>query len=124
MFQEKTLDIWKKKLRWVAERGGMALVNVHPDYVCFHGVGHDYLEFPSAYYRDFLKWINVTLFGNPPLYALPKTIAQHVRTRKPAVPAHPVHPETNSDKSIARGTRMEWAVDSNVLREKFANIAV
>src|SRR6185437_780959 len=32
---EQTNDIWKKKLDWVAEHGGMALVNVHPDYIAF-----------------------------------------------------------------------------------------
>ena len=34
---EQTADIWIKKLDWVASRGGMALVNVHPDYIDFSG---------------------------------------------------------------------------------------
>ena len=32
---EKTNEIWKRKLDWVARHGGMALVNVHPDYMAF-----------------------------------------------------------------------------------------
>ena len=32
---ESTIDVWTKKLDWISSRGGMALVNVHPDYVSF-----------------------------------------------------------------------------------------
>jgi len=35
--QEKNIDIWKRKLEWVAENGGMPLVNTHPDYMNFDG---------------------------------------------------------------------------------------
>ena len=35
VLQEKSTDIWKQKLDWLVQRGGMALVNVHPDYVGF-----------------------------------------------------------------------------------------
>ena len=31
VLQETSPDIWKKKLDWIAQRGGMVLVNVHPD---------------------------------------------------------------------------------------------
>jgi hypothetical protein len=30
-------DIWLQKLDWIARHGGMALVNVHPDYLCLDG---------------------------------------------------------------------------------------
>ena len=30
LLQEKTPKTWMKKLDWIAEKGGMALVNVHP----------------------------------------------------------------------------------------------
>ena len=33
--REKTIAIWKRKLDWIADHGGMALLNVHPDYVRF-----------------------------------------------------------------------------------------
>ena len=32
--QEKTPEIWMRKLDWIAQHGGMALVDVHPDYLC------------------------------------------------------------------------------------------
>ncbi len=35
ILQEKTIGIWKRKLDWIAEKGGMALLNTHPDYMDF-----------------------------------------------------------------------------------------
>ena len=35
VLREGNIDIWKQKLDWVAEHGGMALLNTHPDYMCF-----------------------------------------------------------------------------------------
>jgi glucose/arabinose dehydrogenase len=32
VLQEATNELWRRKVGWVADRGGMALVNVHPDY--------------------------------------------------------------------------------------------
>ena len=37
VLRESNIDIWKKKLDWVAERGGMVLLNTHPDYMSFEG---------------------------------------------------------------------------------------
>ena len=34
---EQTADAWIKKLDWIASHGGMALVNIHPDYIDFSG---------------------------------------------------------------------------------------
>ena len=33
LMQQKNIDIWKKKLDWIAEKGGMALFITHPDYI-------------------------------------------------------------------------------------------
>ena len=35
LMQEKGIDIWKQKIDWVAVKGGMVLLNTHPDYMCF-----------------------------------------------------------------------------------------
>ncbi|MEK7954397.1 hypothetical protein [Luteolibacter soli] len=34
---EETVAIWKQKLDWIARQGGLALVNIHPDYMDFSG---------------------------------------------------------------------------------------
>ena len=45
--REKNIDIWKKKLDWVASHGGMALLITHPDYMNFdeHKIRVD--EYPN-----------------------------------------------------------------------------
>jgi hypothetical protein len=57
LLQERTADIWKRKLDWVAQHGGMALVNVHPDYLSFDGLPPSPREFPVARYRELLTYI-------------------------------------------------------------------
>lgn len=37
LLRETTPDIWLRKLDWIAQNGGMALVNVHPDYLELDG---------------------------------------------------------------------------------------
>ncbi len=58
-----TLDIWKKKLDWVAEQGGMALVNTHPDYMHFDSGKPGREEYPVAFYEQLLEYINARYEG-------------------------------------------------------------
>src|SRR5213076_1045294 len=37
LLRERTPDIWFQKLDWIAKHGGMALLDVHPDYMRFDG---------------------------------------------------------------------------------------
>ena len=37
LMREKSIDVWRTKLDWIAEKGGMALVNTHPDYMSLGG---------------------------------------------------------------------------------------
>jgi glycosyltransferase involved in cell wall biosynthesis len=53
VLREPNIKIWKKKLDWVAACGGMALLNTHPDYMCFEGTAKKD-EFPAAFYEEFL----------------------------------------------------------------------
>ncbi len=55
VLREPNIDIWKKKLDWVAACGGMALLNTHPDYMCFEGQTKKG-EFPAAFYEEFLTY--------------------------------------------------------------------
>jgi peptidoglycan/xylan/chitin deacetylase (PgdA/CDA1 family) len=75
LLKEKTIDIWQKKLDWIVENGGMALLNTHPDYMNFWGSHLGLGEFPARYYRDFLEYINTRYAGafwNP----LPRDLAR------------------------------------------------
>jgi hypothetical protein len=77
VLREKTNDIWKRKLDWVAERGGMALVNVHPDYIAFDGPAGR-TQFPAALYRDFLAYVSAR-YGDAAWCALPRDVAHFVK---------------------------------------------
>ncbi len=57
LMQEQTIDIWKKKLDWVATNGGMALLNTHPDYMNFKNRRCTFEEYPMEFYRDFLIYV-------------------------------------------------------------------
>ena len=54
----RRLDIWLQKLDWIARHGGMALVNVHPDYLCFDGATPNRMEYPSAHYKALLEYVS------------------------------------------------------------------
>ncbi len=55
--KEKNIHIWKNKLDWIAEQGGMALLNTHPDYINFNGENTGIDEYPAMFYRDFLEYL-------------------------------------------------------------------
>jgi glycosyltransferase involved in cell wall biosynthesis/peptidoglycan/xylan/chitin deacetylase (PgdA/CDA1 family) len=74
MFQQKNIDIWKKKLDWIAENGGMALFISHPDYMNFNCIDH-YEEYPIRYYEEFLTYIK-TKYKDQYWHVLPKDIAR------------------------------------------------
>ncbi len=46
--------IWQEKLEWIAQCGGMALVNVHPDYIAFEGEPDTSSSYPVSRYVEFL----------------------------------------------------------------------
>jgi hypothetical protein len=81
LLQEKTIDVWTKKLEWIAAQGGMAMVNVHPDYINFDG-RMSTSEYSAELYESFLKHV-VSRYSNICWFALPREIAQFVSTFKP-----------------------------------------
>jgi len=61
--QEKTPEIWMRKLDWIAQHGGMALVDVHPDYLCFDSATATSREYPAAHYKSFLDYVSQRYSG-------------------------------------------------------------
>ncbi len=78
VLKENTLDIWKKKLDWIAQRGGMALLNVHPDYVNFGDAPCRPWEYPVGLYREFLQYA-AQKYGGGYWQALPHQVAAWYR---------------------------------------------
>ena len=81
VLRERTNHIWKRKTAWLVERGGMVLLNVHPDYLAFDGRKPGVSEFDAALYEDFLCHIKDHYAGeywNP----LPREVARFMSSRK------------------------------------------
>ncbi|MBW8865020.1 MAG: glycosyltransferase [Verrucomicrobia bacterium] len=74
VLEETSTDIWKKKLDWIVQRGGMALINVHPDYVNFDGDRRKASEYPAAFYKEFLEYVRAK-YGGDHWHALPREVA-------------------------------------------------
>jgi peptidoglycan/xylan/chitin deacetylase (PgdA/CDA1 family) len=73
---EKTTDIWRRKLDWIAEHGGMALIDTHPDYMALDGSSQKTEEYPMELYKELLDYIRSRYSGEywP---ALPRQVAAH-----------------------------------------------
>jgi hypothetical protein len=74
IMQEKNINIWKRKLDWIIEKGGMALLNSHPDYMSFEGKKPTIEEYPVEYYMEFLGYIKHN-YRDQYWHVLPKEIA-------------------------------------------------
>ena len=74
ILQERNNQIWKNKLDWIAGNSGMALVDVHPDYINFENKfsGEKY---PLELYEEFLLYIK-NKYNSQYWNVLPKTLAQ------------------------------------------------
>lgn len=57
ILQEKTIDIWKRKIDWIAKHGGMALLNTHPDYMEFNDRCDDSMRYPIAFFSELLNYV-------------------------------------------------------------------
>lgn len=75
LLSEKTNQIWKDKTAWLAERGGMAFVNTHPDYIDFNGDGSN-SQYPASHYENFLTHVKET-YAAQYWHATPGEVASH-----------------------------------------------
>ena len=61
--KESGINVWKNKLNWIAEKGGMVLLDTHPDYMNFDNKKALIDEYPSQHYKKFLEYIKHTYAG-------------------------------------------------------------
>jgi glycosyltransferase involved in cell wall biosynthesis len=107
VLREGTIDIWKRKLDWIAQNGGMVLLNTHPDYMCFEGKqARD--EFPVTYYEEFLRYVREKHEGDY-WAALPREVAKYYRDRIPL-------PLRNTRKKICMVAYTAYEADNRVRR--------
>ena len=76
LLKERDIGIWKRKIDWIAERGGMALLISHPDYMNFDGRKSAQEEYPAYYYEEFLEYVK-TKYDGKYWHVLPRDIARY-----------------------------------------------
>jgi peptidoglycan/xylan/chitin deacetylase (PgdA/CDA1 family) len=91
VMREHNIDLWRRKLDWVVAKGGMALVNTHPDYMCMKGRKPDLEEYPVEKYLEFLEYVRAA-YGDRFWNALPREVARycspHLSTEREKRPIH------------------------------------
>lgn len=82
LLRERDDSIWKRKLDWIAEHGGLALLNSHPDYMSFGAGRPAHEEYNVGRYASFLEYLQ-SRYGGRFWHALPREIAHCWRTAHP-----------------------------------------
>jgi glycosyltransferase involved in cell wall biosynthesis len=80
LLAERSPAIWLRKLDWIADHGGMALLDTHPDYMSSNGSTRRTREYPIELYKELLDYVRSKHSG---MYwnALPGQVAAYVRER-------------------------------------------
>lgn len=63
LMREGNNDIWRRKLDWIAECGGMVHLKTHPDYMSFENGIKGTEEYPLTYYAGLLQYIRQSYAG-------------------------------------------------------------
>jgi len=77
LLREPTIEIWQRKLQWIAAHGGMALINIHPDYLRFEDERPSTQSYPVEHYRQLLEHLRQT-YGETFWQPLPRQVADFV----------------------------------------------
>ncbi len=108
VLRETSPQIWIRKLEWIISRGGLALINTHPDYLRLDGERASGRTYPVAYYRELLEYVrqrHKDEFWQP----LPKEVAASVVQVKPLPAAH-------QPKRVCMVTHSFYESDNRVTR--------
>jgi len=107
VLRDRNIDVWKRKVDWVAAHGGMVLLNTHPDYMCFDGKqARD--EFPISYYEELLRYIGEKYKGEF-WQAVPREVARYYCAKLPVS-------ERNTRKKICMVAYSCYETDNRVRR--------
>jgi len=109
LLREQTPEIWFKKLAWIAEHGGMVLVNVHPDYTAFsNGSAETPRAFPVELYKQLLEHVRSRYAGQY-WHALPQELAAFIAGIKPLL-------TNRKQRRVAMITHSVYSSDNRVKR--------
>lgn len=108
LLAEKSPEIWQRKLDWIVERGGLALLNVHPDYLRFDGEENMRDTYPVEHYRRLLLRVKED-YGENCWQPLARDMAAYAAKVLPAGPERP-------RRRICMATFSFYESDNRVLR--------
>src|SRR5882724_736773 len=128
LLQEKTPAVWLRKLDWIAQHGGMALVLTHPDYMISSGSHRKSGDYPIQLYRQLLDYIQDKYSGDY-WFALPKEIAAYARqiVSRPVAGLNGTRPEqllTYRLETGSNSTDQKYAAADNKWRLRGKRAAV
>ena len=110
---ESSPQIWLQKLAWIAKRGGMAFVNVHPDYLRFEDEPASPTTYPIEMYLELLRHIR-RCYEDDVFYSRPDEIAKWFKsTQRHAAATRPVVGGAASSYDHLRGRRAAVLLYSN-----------
>jgi glycosyltransferase involved in cell wall biosynthesis len=123
LFGEPTPDIWLRKLEWLAQHGGMALVNVHPDYLRFKGQPATVRRYPAEHYEALLRRVREH-YGDTAWQPLPRELAAWYseteatqKARSASLAGKPVRPSGARNKPALRPGRLAVVLYSYYLSD-------
>jgi hypothetical protein len=87
LLREKNNAIWRRKLDWIAEKGGMALIKTHPDYMAFSAKDRHIDRYPVEHYTDFLDYVQ-SRYKDEFWLASPSAVASYWRGLRPEEVPH------------------------------------
>lgn len=99
LLRESGNEIWKRKLRWIADHGGMVFLIAHPDYMHFGGGRASYQEYPVDLYLDFLKHVQ-TEYADQYWHALPREVAAFYRMHTEQLQCRPEPPHVEAQAPV------------------------
>ena len=82
LLQEPDDSIWRKKVDWIAQNGGLAMLNTHPDYMNFGDEPPALERYPVDRYLSLLDYVKTRYEGRY-WHALPRDAARFWRTAYP-----------------------------------------
>jgi len=80
LLRYRDIHIWREKLEWIADAGGVALLNTHLDYMYFGNGRPTCDEYPVELYWDFLNHIKER-YSKEVWHVLPRELAEFWKTR-------------------------------------------
>ncbi len=75
LLRRRDTTLWRHKLDWIVQHGGMAMLIVHPDYMNFNGKP-ERETYPASLYGEFLDFVQQRYAGHY-WHALPREVADY-----------------------------------------------